>query len=139
MVSLPMNSRKERREAKPKSQSGKPGKSSPASLAFTLSKASAPPKLHQKICHFKVKIKGSKPKPSDDDLVFATRGLHADAFFGASPVVASALDLRIGRDPVADRVELNMCSDSDRVEPELSTLQKTGSFYFASTTITVVS
>jgi len=37
-----------------------------------------------------------KPKPSDGDFV-ASRGLVADAFFGASPVVASALDIRAAR------------------------------------------
>ena len=43
---------------------------------------------------------------------FATRGLSADAFFGASPVVASALDLRVERDPFADRIQTNMGSFS---------------------------
>src|ERR1039458_1895505 len=42
----------------------------------------------------KSKSKPKKTKPSDGDFVAATRGLDADAFFGASPVVASALDLR---------------------------------------------
>ena len=36
-----------------------------------------------------------KPKPSEGDLV-ATRGSVADAYFGASPVVASALGIRLG-------------------------------------------
>ena len=39
----------------------------------------------------------SKPKPSDGDFVAAIRGSVADAFFGASPVVASALDVRAAR------------------------------------------
>ena len=43
----------------------------------------------------------SKPKPSDGDLVAAIGGSVADAFFGASPVVASALGNRPGRDPEA--------------------------------------
>src|SRR5262245_42556162 len=40
-----------------------------------------------------------KPKPSDGDFVAATRGSVADAFFGASPVVASALGIRSGATP----------------------------------------
>jgi hypothetical protein len=92
----------------------KAGQKAPGVVAFYLSKASAPPKLHQRIGRVKVKVKTKinrlKSKPSDDD--FATRGLSADAFFGASPVVASALDLRVGRDPFADRIQTNMCSFS---------------------------
>lgn len=41
----------------------------------------------------------SKPKPSDGDFVAAIRGSVADAFFGASPVVASALGIRSGATP----------------------------------------
>ena len=40
-----------------------------------------------------------KSKPSDGDSVAATRGLIADAFFGASPVVASASGIRSGATP----------------------------------------
>ena len=50
-----------------------------------------------------------------------------------APVVAPALDLRIGRDPFADQIEPNMRSVFYQVKPEVSTLQKTGSFYFALT------
>ena len=42
---------------------------------------------------------GSKPKPSDGDFVAAIRGSDADAFFGASSVVASALGIRSGATP----------------------------------------
>jgi len=72
----------------------RPGKGGPASSRLK-SKASAPQRLHQR--------KGvsifSKTKPSDGDSVAATGGRVADAFFGASPVVASALDLRSGATP----------------------------------------
>src|SRR5260370_16360068 len=69
-----------------------------------------------------------KSKPSDDD--FAIRGLSADAFFGASPVVASALDLHVGRDPFADHIQTNRLFFSARPKPDISTLQRIGHFYF---------
>ena len=65
----------------------------------------------------------SKPKPSDGDFVAAIRGSVADAFFGASPVVASALDRRVGRDPFADRIQTNMHLFLSQA--------KIGHFYFA--------
>src|SRR5579875_311587 len=40
-----------------------------------------------------------KPKPSAGDFVAARRGSGADAFFEASPVVASALGIRLGAPP----------------------------------------
>ncbi len=87
----------------------KPGKSSPAIFALDLSKASAPPKLHQRNTEGQSQNQEHhlKSKPSDSGLE-ALKGLVADAFFGASPVVASALDLRVGRDPFADCVQINM-------------------------------
>lgn len=108
---------------------GGPGKSGPAIVAFTESKASAPLKLHQRKCAFLF----LKPKPSDDDGIAATRGSDADAFFGASPVVASALDFRLGRDPLADRRQYNTAVGSHLQKPELFTLQKSGTFHFALT------
>jgi hypothetical protein len=40
-----------------------------------------------------------KTKPSEGDSVATSEGLLADAFFGASPVVASALGIRLGATP----------------------------------------
>jgi hypothetical protein len=107
---------------------GRPGTSGPAVVAFTGSKASAPLKLHQRKYAFLL-----KSKPSDDDGIAATRGLDADAFFGASPVVASALDLRLGRDPSADRPHCNTTLGWHSPKPELLTLQKSGTSHFALT------
>ena len=64
----------------------------------------------------------AKSKPSDDDSVATTRGLLADAFFGASPVVASALGSRPGRDP-----EAAVRTYHEGAGPAL----KTGTFYLA--------
>jgi len=88
----------------------KAGQKAPGGVAFYLSKASAPLKLHQRNMQGQSQSQPLKSKPSDDD--FAIRGLSADVFFGASPVVASALDLRVGRDPFADRIQTNMGSFS---------------------------
>ena len=49
-----------------------------------------------------------KAEPSVAGFAADCGGSVADAFFGASPVVASALDLRVGRDPFADRIQTNM-------------------------------
>ena len=61
------------------------------------------------------------------------RGLWALAdFFGASPV-ASALDFRVGRDPNTDHIKpITKCRPAP-LKPDLSTLQRTGHFYFALT------
>ena len=68
--------------------------------------------------------------PLRDDLL---RGFWVSAdFFGASPV-ASALDLRTGRDPDADPRHSNMAFFSLPSKQELSTLHKIGTFYFALT------
>jgi hypothetical protein len=110
---------------------GKPGKNSPASSRWIYPR---PPLLRNftKEIHG-VKVKPSKPKPPDGDFVAATRGLSADAFFGASPVVASALDLRVGRDPFADHIQTNRHFFSARPKPDISTLQRIGHFYIALT------
>jgi len=105
---------------------GAPGKTSPAIFAFTLSKASAP-ELHQK------NMANPNPQNQNPLLRILTRGFWPSAdFFGASSV-ASALDLRRGRDPVTDRSQSSMRVRADPSKPELSTLQKTGTFYFALT------
>jgi len=48
----------------------------------------------------------SKTKPSEGDFFAAFRGLIADAFFGASPVVASALGVHARRDPGVTNMNL---------------------------------
>jgi hypothetical protein len=75
-----------------------------------------------------------KPKPSDDDFV-GTRGLVADAFFGASPVVASALGIRLGATPCG-RFQPNMPSPDmpSPAEPEKGDIliwQRMGHFHLA--------
>jgi len=79
----------------------RPGKSGPASSRLK-SKASAPQRLHQR----KDVSVFSKTKPSAGDSVAVTGGRIADAFLGASPVVASALDLCSGATP-AERDDLS--------------------------------
>src|SRR5258708_17519281 len=59
-------------------------------------------------------------------------GGFAAVYFGASPV-ASALDLRLGRDPSADPFHSNRPSSSAWSKPDISTLQRIGHFYFALT------
>ena len=108
---------------------GKPGKNSPASSRWIYPR---PPLLR----NFTKEIHGVKVKPSkppDGDFVAATRGLSADAFFGASPVVASALDLRQERDLPADRIQTNTHLFSARLKPDISTWQRIGHFYLALT------
>jgi hypothetical protein len=56
-------------------------------LSRLKSKASAPQRLHQRNMAFKIKT---------PELGNRTQGRFAAAFFGASPVVASALDVRAG-------------------------------------------
>ncbi len=111
----------------------KAGQKAPGVVAFYLSKASAPLKLHQRNMQGQSQSQPQplKSKPSDDD--FAIRGLSADAFFGASPVVASALDLHVGRDPFADHIQTNRHFFPARPKPDISTLQRIGHFYFALT------
>jgi hypothetical protein len=74
----------------------------------------------------------SKPKPSDGGSFTTTRGSVADAFFGASPVVASALGIRSGATP---RGRFH-CKPSPSALPrkeDISTLLGIGHFYFALT------
>ena len=95
---------------------GAPGKTSPAIFAFLLSKASTP-ELHQKnMAH---------PNPQNQNPLrrILTRGFWRSAdFFGASSV-ASALDLRRGRDPVTDPSQPSSGVTPDCSKPELSTLR----------------
>jgi hypothetical protein len=73
-----------------------------------------------------------KPKPSDGDFVAATRGSVADAFFGASPVVASALGSRSGATP-RGRIHPKPSPSALRRKEDISTLLGIGHFYFALT------
>jgi hypothetical protein len=72
-----------------------------------------------------------KPKPSDNGFA-ATRGLAADAFFGASPVVASALGIRLGATPRGP-IHSNIHPLALRHKEDISTWQKSGHFYLALT------
>jgi hypothetical protein len=74
----------------------------------------------------------SKPKPSDGDFVVAIGGSVADAFFGASPVVASALGIRSGATP-RGRHQRIMASRGFPSKQDISTLLGIGHFYFALT------
>ena len=72
----------------------KPGKSGPASSRLK-SKASAPPRLHQRKY-----VRALKSNTLWAGFAAGPRRvLRAAAFFGASPVVASALDLHSGATP----------------------------------------
>jgi hypothetical protein len=73
-----------------------------------------------------------KPKPSDDGCVAATRGLVADAFFGASPVVASALGIRLGATP-RGRFHSKPSPSALPHKEDISTLLGIGHFYLALT------
>src|ERR1017187_5981895 len=74
----------------------------------------------------------SKPKPSDGDFVAAIRGSVADAFFGASPVVASALGIRSGATP-RGRIHSKPHPTALPRKEDISTLLGIGHFYFALT------
>ena len=74
----------------------------------------------------------SKPKPSDGDFVAAIRGSVADAFFGASPVVASALGIRSGATP-RGRIHSKPHPSALPRKEDISTLLGIGHFYFALT------
>ena len=69
-----------------------------------------------------------KTKPSEGDCNAIPEGLFADAFFGASPVVASALDLRQGRDPPADQVQFNTHPFVLGSKGDILTLHEKGTF-----------
>ena len=62
----------------------------------------------------------------------AIRGSDADAFFGASPVVASALGIRSGATP-GGRIHPNICLPTLLCKADISTWQTTGHFYLALT------
>src|SRR5271157_3114716 len=82
----------------PKDRFGRPGNSGPAGFALPMPKASAP-KLHQRNGARLENAVGERkeaPRPQ-----WVAEGPRAD-FFGASSV-ASALGIRRGRDPTADR------------------------------------
>ena len=73
-----------------------------------------------------------KPKPSAGDFVATRRGSVADAFFGASPVVASALGIRSGATP-RGRIHYNPHPSALPRKEDISTLLGIGHFYFALT------
>jgi hypothetical protein len=73
-----------------------------------------------------------KAEPSVAGFAADCGGSVADAFFGASPVVASALGIRSGATPCG-RNQTNMPSADLRPKPELLTLHKSGTFHFALT------
>jgi hypothetical protein len=74
----------------------------------------------------------SKTKPSDGDFVAAIGGSVADAFFGARPVVASALGIHLGATP-RGRHQRNTTSPGLLSKQDISTLLGIGHFYFALT------
>jgi DNA replication protein DnaC len=86
--------------AKPKRNAGqnRPGDHSRL-MAQGLRSSETPPK--------KVRFEHPKTKPSVSDCAAKSEGLFADAFFGASPVVASALGIRLGATP-RGRINSNM-------------------------------
>jgi hypothetical protein len=81
---------------------------------------------------FTKESRSSKTKPSDGDFVAATRGSVADAFFGASPVVASALGVRLGATP-RGRIHCKPSPSTLSHKEDISTLLGIGHFYFALT------
>ena len=106
---------------------GAPGKGGPAGFA---SYSPRPPLLRGFTKEKGIAKSTPKAKPSDG--VAATRGSVADAFFGASPVVASALGAAPGAIP-AQLIEPIIGGSGNYPKPELSTLLGTGTFYFALT------
>lgn len=122
-------------EARCRRPFGAPGKGGPAVLRAVWPKASAPQELHQRKWARQNQRPTSKTKSSDGEFITATRGFIADAFFGASSVVASALGTAPGATP-ARLIEHTMGGSSSRSKLELSTLLGTGTFYFALTKLT---
>jgi hypothetical protein len=112
-------------------QQGTPGKTGPAIFAFY---SPRPPLLRGSTKEsMRSKLKPSqKPKPSEGDRVTTLRGSVADAFFGASPVVASALGIRLGATP-RGRHQRTTASPGPGSEWDISTLLGIGHFYFALT------
>jgi hypothetical protein len=91
-------------------------------IAQGLRSSKAPPK---KVCL-------AESEPSGGNFPAATRGLMADAFFGASPVVATALGIRSGATP-RGRHQRTMASPTPRSKQDISTLLGIGHFCFALT------
>jgi len=106
------------REARSRKLFGAPGKGGPAGFALD---GPRPPLLRGFTKEKGTRTSTSKAKPSDGDLVAATRGLIADAFFGASPVVASALGAAPGA-TTARLIEPTTGGSRSHPKPELSTL-----------------
>ena len=75
-----------------------------------------------------------KPNPCDGDFVAAITGSVADAFFGASPVVASALGIRLGSPP-RGRHQRTTDPPGRLSKQDISTLLGIGHFYFALTPV----
>lgn len=104
---------------------GAPGKNGPAGFASYGPRPQLLTDFTKAKGHGKVKAKSSKP--SDSGLLAATRGFPADAFFGASRVVASALGATPGAAP-ARLAEHTTGACSSRPKPELSAWLATASF-----------
>ncbi len=78
------------------------------------------------------KVRLQKPKLSDGDFVAAIGESVADAFFGASPVVASALGIRSGATP-RGQIHSKPAPSALLRKPDVSILLGIGHFYFALT------
>src|SRR5713226_1793993 len=75
---------------------------------------------------------GWKAEPSVTGFAADRGGSAADAFFGASPVVASALGIRSGATP-RGQIHTTTPLRNDTSKPDISTLPGLGHFYFALT------
>jgi hypothetical protein len=73
-----------------------------------------------------------KAEPSVTGFAADHGGSAADAFFGASPVVASALGARSGATP-RGQIHLTTPLRNQPLIPDISTLPELGHFYFALT------
>jgi hypothetical protein len=81
--------------------------------------------------------RGSTPKPAEGDSVASLSGSVADAFFGASPVVASALGIRSGATP-RGRIHSKPTPSALLHKADISTLLGIGHFYFALTVLKIL-
>jgi len=117
-----------RAETVPRTEQGAPGKPRPAVIAFDCPR----PRLLRDFTKERLGFFSQKTKPSDGNLIVTTRGLVADAFFGASPVVASALGVRLGATP-RGHLDSNTQFSSVGARGDISTLLRWGHFYFAAT------
>ena len=115
----------------PKVRRANPARRSSHFLAQGLSNSETPPK----------KVGFSKPKPGSQIKTLRRaqmpEGFCADAFFGASPVVASALGFRLGA-TLANSLTLNTALRFPKAPPELSTWRRIGTFYLALTEISSI-